>query len=112
MNRATHTPGPWKYDGSSDPLPHDKCCSAERIAAGGVTIAEVATCEDDTCPGVSEGWANARLIAAAPELLAACRELLEWTRDEYQSEVNEDALGPVWRAARAAIAKATPSAAT
>lgn len=76
MNRATHTPGPWKYDGSSDPLPHDYACSTERIAAGGVTIAEVATCEDDSCPGVSEGWANARLIAAAPELLAACRELL------------------------------------
>lgn len=73
---ATHTPGPWKYDGSSDPLPHDYACSTERIAAGGVTIAEVATCEDDTCPGVGEGWANARLIAAAPELLAALASML------------------------------------
>ena len=94
-----HTPGPWKYEGGYDPLPHDYCCSTERISAGGVTIAEVATCEDDTCPGVREGWMNARLIAAAPELLDALEKaerVIRWAAQESDGKVQREIVGG-WR---------------
>lgn len=47
------------------------------------------------------------LMLAAPALLLHCKQLLDWTKPEYQSGVNEDYLGPIWRAADAAIAQAT-----
>lgn len=44
-----------------------------------------------------KGLANARLIAAAPELLAALKEIVSY---------NDDKNGLCWQDARAAIAKA------
>lgn len=71
-NRAKHTPGPWRKgrmaDGSigihSEPFDLDTPCS------------EIATLTDPHgfADGVAE--ANARLIAAAPDLLAACKRML------------------------------------
>lgn len=87
MTQATHTPGPWdltfgEYDAA--------------IHTGG-TIAMV----DDTM----RAWkANARLIAAAPELLAALLPLVN------ASPVNGGMIrfdGEELAAARAAIRKAT-----
>ena len=97
---ATHTPGPWQCEPVTDsnpewldtplvrgrfdifPVPHDDCADA-----------------------------NARLIAAAPELLAATERLLKlW---EAQAVVGASPDADAWRAiardcdkARAAIAKA------
>jgi len=46
-------------------------------------------------------WANARLIAAAPDLYAACREALDWYGPDG------DHIGEPWRGLlRAALAKA------
>jgi len=59
---ATHTPGPWTFRGPI--VFSDFSC--------------VASCDfgaSQTVP-VSEAEANARLIAAAPELLEACRQAL------------------------------------
>lgn len=59
-----HTPGPWHYQENSDPYTHIVRDSAERYIGG---------CSQDS-GGNAE--ANARLIAAAPELLEALKELV------------------------------------
>lgn len=58
-----HTPGPWHY----------------RIADNGTPIVETASGEQEVARGgyegpIAEGEANARLIAAAPDLLAALED--------------------------------------
>ena len=68
---AKHTPGPWKVR-DSDPLvviapdpddPRDPWSIAKAYMAAGYS------------EGDEESHANAKLIAAAPELLAACEQL-------------------------------------
>ena len=53
-----HTPGPWQQHGSTPSI----------IVAEGVDIAQAFCPKGDG--SLHECWANARLIAAAPELLA------------------------------------------
>lgn len=95
---AEHTPGPWRFDGGecvvagegwdspivADLAPHN---------AYGEALPAV-TDDDDTLA------ANGRLIAAAPELLAACRAVL----DEDHGTPPSDA---TLRQLIAAVAKAT-----
>lgn len=83
----THTPGPWE-------------CSGIAIMAGGHCIATCDTEAANTSDKINK--ANARLIAAAPDLLALVQEVLS---DELASL----APGTIERA-RAAIAKATGDA--
>jgi len=84
MTNATHTPGPWLLDIAD----HDAA-----IHAGG-TIAMV----DDT---MALWRGNAALIAAAPDLLAAIKDIVA------ASDANDgDSLANAIQAARAAIAKA------
>lgn len=78
-----HTPGKWAVDLET----------GEIVAADGqVSIGTIYGSDDFPCLDledddegvrafVSECQANARLIAAAPDLLAACRALIEWTED-------------------------------
>ena len=90
MIKAKHTPGPWKIDYGYNR-----------------SINFIGPCVPDQYAGSS--WlrvteANARLIAAAPELLDALKGMLEVFGDEFgmdDSSVCDDA--------RAAIAKATRS---
>ena len=89
---SKHTPGPWKAEGWESVVVND---------TNGNTLVLM--------PGASYGLAavkaNARLIAAAPDLLAACKAVDDaWTGGE-----NGDWRGALDRAlgmARAAIAKA------
>lgn len=102
MSEAKHTPGPW--------FTHREGFSTVYIEAriGGGLIQEVAAC-GPTNQGSEQQEANARLIAAAPELLEAlrgldeayCRAGTHLTREER----TEDRKRLI--AARAAIAKAT-----
>jgi hypothetical protein len=62
MENTKHTPGPWTA-GVTDSIWNDK----------GVLIAE---CGNSMTLGDSEVFSNARLIAAAPELLEACEDAL------------------------------------
>ena len=117
--QAAHTPGPWDYDGgecceiiapTTHVNPHGHGCA--QLVAVATTRADLNDGEDGHPErSEDEAHANARLIAAAPELLEACEELVKWMDDSGMSRVNT-AAGPseysVVRDARAAIAKARP----
>ena len=83
-----HTPGPWEkffYKGHETWM----------VRGGkGLTLAELANHETE------DSEANARLIAAAPDLLEACQSLVA-AYDGWDSVI------PSVRAARAAAVKAT-----
>ena len=89
---STHTPAPWY------------------VLAEGITDAAIgyrAIIDSDgytVCNCSPMGEANARLIAAAPDLLNALDGLLDYLR-EYDADYPEAA--PIFGKARAAIAKAT-----
>ena len=94
MNPAKHTPGPWR----TEPAPH-----RSHWILGSVPVALT----------VEPSEANARLIAAAPDLLAALRDMIDrYARAMKDSGVSHypEAMVEI-RSARAAIAKATGGAA-
>ena len=80
-----HTPGPWRYE-------YEPGYCGELIAPDGMTIAAF---DDEPRPN------DARLIAAAPELLEALRRIVEW--DVAGMALTEDHISQ----ANFAIAKAT-----
>ena len=69
---TTHTPGPWYIiDERIDTMgPGSYSCSIGQPNAGGITVCDVVRDAKS-----DEMKANARLIAAAPELLAACESV-------------------------------------
>jgi hypothetical protein len=95
MNTQTkHTPGPWM-------LNLGNLCEIDTKSHAIAHIYGTASCETHVA---RECRANARLISAAPELLAA---LVELCADRYLSDpINADRMAN----ARAAIAKATGQA--
>jgi hypothetical protein len=96
-----HTPGPWRIAWSSEN-------GAYHIEGDGFAI-----CRRGPWPNnAAESHANARLIAAAPDLLGVVRELLTLIDTNPSAEPCE--LLEIWRtvewgetAARAAISRAT-----
>ena len=88
MTQTNHTPGPWEIDDAAfDGL--DIVSPQGRVAM----LNNGEPCED------ADIWANARLIAAAPDMLAA----LVWAVETADTEQYE---ADWYAAARAAIAKA------
>lgn len=101
MSEAKHTPGPWVIDHETRPA--EVCCIYGTNHPNSFVYVRGAlgywSADRD------ENMANATLIAAAPELLEALRELLAEAEDGI-------ATSPLARSkARAAIAKATGAAA-
>ena len=90
-----HTPGPWtlKLTENGHPVIEDR--------VGRKVVEQF--CNGGTSEG-SEGRDNARLIAAAPDLLAACKTMLSSMRlmDDGAEDVQREAEDMM----RAAIAKA------
>lgn len=94
---SKHTPGPWNngigqivFQGEGwDPYGRQR---------------RIATCEPSTRTQKDweETWANARLIAAAPDLLAALTQISDYARKDGDAIAQHLAV-----IARAAIAKAT-----
>lgn len=96
---AQHTPRPWAvYEEAA--IDYRPCTIVAECGS------RVATCEGGG-PGravtKAEERANAHLIAAAPDLLAALKELMGWHDHTGGWE------GEAWNVARTAIAKATGS---
>lgn len=79
---SKHTPGPWEVSHGGHGSPHgfviDEYYVLNRTVADDVAIA--ADIVDPATQMPSE--ANARLIAAAPDLLEACQMFAEWLRRE------------------------------
>ena len=93
MNETKHTPGPWRA--TPPALRHEKHGQSVVYAeADGKDVAVI-----------YDGRANARLIAAAPELLAACKAIAALMDGQGRANMPE-----VAGQARAAIAKATVEA--
>lgn len=102
-----HTPGPWRIE---DPMPASFSVMAPDRPGHPNEYRIIASVDTDVECGIllQEAEANARLIAAAPDLLAALQGLMgaEWrpkTGPLQYDSLREDA----WAAADAAIAKAT-----
>ena len=101
---AKHTPGPWTAR-------INDWSRWDILYAKGI-LASVSKSDDPASPTpVSEIEANARLIAAAPELLAALELLLAFHEPDSLSDQNHDTRLRVeadnaWLSARAALAKA------
>ena len=125
-NKGAHTPGPWSAG------PQCEISGWVDISIGGYPRNPVASATPAGPGGAeerrdSETVANARLIAAAPELLEACQTFGEWLRREEggfpaETRFNTPEGETKWREwfdenlricalaqeqARAAIAKAT-----
>lgn len=103
MSAANHTPGPWHADGGAAHILGQSSRAIRTHCANYPTVAYVAGYDDEN------GEANARLIAAAPDLLAALKAL-----DDCYCQVNDSLTRDerinhrkVLLAARQAIAKAT-----
>jgi hypothetical protein len=97
MNTQTkHTPGPWAVmDNTAEPF-GQLLVESERDGA----VALCYTVERDETAAPLECIENARLIAAAPDLLAALQDLLSAIEETYDNRHEI-------RAAQDAIAKAT-----
>ena len=101
-----HTPGPWRDDFEGEPDWGSQ--TIIQVGAGSTLIADV--CVTDDCISDDEHAANARLIAAAPELLEALQCLL--AMPDYDGAISTSTVRRgAKHAARAAIAKATGGAA-
>lgn len=104
---AQHTPGPWDLSSADDAYNNsyhgDKCAAvlAPDSDGGSWIVAEVCGDVGDRM-NTSEGMANAHLIAAAPDLLAALKQAVA----EAASATNPGARLPNYEQACAAIAKA------
>lgn len=96
MSKAKHTPAPWKLDERGNL----KEAFIEAIGDGDLTRLDVSVATDDRCRKTA--LANARIIAAAPDLLAACELAIEFLRGKCSL-----AAMPIRDALRSAIGKAT-----
>lgn len=102
MSESKHTPGPWEIV-RTEPSSHG--VGRFKIISGQWSVAE-------TFCGINEEEANARLIAAAPDLLEACEAslnaLVGIIESDYQTRSNPRPADndPAVVLLRAAIAKA------
>lgn len=93
MSEVKHTPGPWEYHAVGD-------SDGETFGIDHIVYANFGAVELCCLPTEADG----RLIAAAPDLLAALEYIVGWNPSDWSAETARDL-------ARAAIAKAKGGAA-
>jgi hypothetical protein len=77
-----HSPAPWSYDSDviCDAKGHDVCVLATPDMCGDPSV---------DGPAWQQAHANGRLIAAAPELLRACRAALAYWESRFSTNRRE-----------------------
>lgn len=75
-DRVTHTPGPWYV--ASKRGKHELRISSGHWDSFATVVSRMENAKTDC----ADGLANARLITAAPDLLASLRELVAWQAAE------------------------------
>lgn len=103
---SKHTPGPWLI--AESVVSRHAITNMRRIRSKNEGLEHGAVCDVYGIKDGSEASANAILIAAAPDLLAALKSIAIALRDEV---LVHDDQREAMRAATAAIAKATGGAA-
>jgi hypothetical protein len=103
MTEAKHTPGPWRIDATAN-----IDCGHYRISGGivgpnGDPVVIADPSQSEYAPALDLNSADARLIAAAPDLLAVCREFIDALGPDGYHRVPGY---PATQRMRAAIAKA------
>lgn len=98
MSDAKHTPGPWDVERHG--VVTAMVSGHRRQVALSTGDAAMHAPSEQTMEAIQE--ANARLIAAAPELAEALEELLDWANAPLHEQGRENAL----KKARAALKKA------
>ena len=89
----THTKGPWRIGDAGNTVVGPPCeLPPQRIA---------------DLSGTKDMHANGRLIAAAPELLAALQEFVIWSNGDFENDQPLKGLSEVFEHGKLAIAKAT-----
>ncbi len=79
--KTTHTPGPWALGSTVNGFARNVTCPAItrwHSQAGGMVAFTIADLHAQDKAGYAEMDANARLIAAAPEMLALLERVAEW----------------------------------
>ena len=88
---ATHTPGPWRVvdeDIQAEDGTHVVCFGHDYDEYGGIEARWPAIGPDDQftdeqrATHTGEVEANKRLIAAAPDLFAACKRVAQWIEEQ------------------------------
>ena len=98
---SKHTPGPWRFSKEPD-AKHSPCVGFTIYDAGSVVVAEI---YPKPYP-VAVNEINARLIAAAPELLAALHIASQALAGALCQDLDHDDAQDAMQSVRAAIAKA------
>ena len=102
MSESKHTPGPWFVFGNGHCVggPKGFIDGDPREQTAGVAMCGMRLRTDD------EAEANARLIAAAPDLLAACEMLISDPSEEWSQTAFDRRVGAARDLALAAVKKA------
>ena len=103
MNTHTHTPGPWRIE----TWIYQNAREVVTIQTDKDAIATAYNLWRDGDDSTFEVMANARLIAAAPELLEACMLALAAIKSECPFEHGNPTIGRAWGSLESAIEKAT-----
>ena len=98
------TPGPWKVVPFTEP----DLCIPDVVSESRISVC---TCYNGSVGDVNETNANARLIAAAPDLYAACEMIIRFENHvgAQMSAAGADAVLRAISCALAALAKAAPA---
>lgn len=101
-NEVKHTPGPWNVGTS-----HGDASNRGVIIFAKGENKSIAFVSTQSWCSHSESWENARLIAAAPELLEVLQGIMQGIGDGCECLDGEDKGHCFYCMARAALAKAT-----
>jgi hypothetical protein len=107
MPSVAHTPGPWVFDDRDPDRSHDIARVREQGYVHGVAVRSVAELPNPF--PLTQGMANARLIAAAPKMLRALE--LAWPVLDFSvREATDDYRRNIRVEARTAVAEAIAEA--